>query len=226
MLILFLRAVLIYIFVLFVLRLTGKRQVSDLQPFDLLITLTIADLASCAIADTDIPLLYSIVPILALFLVQQLIAKFCLKSSGFRRAVCGSPVILIREGILDERAMRYSNYTVSDLCDQLRSQGLFDIGSVYYAILETNGSMSIMPQDTEEPPQKELSHMLILDGKICSDAVNAVSLDRKELQTILGRHKPSDVLYMQLSPSGKIRIQLKEQKGAKLIQTKRKEGAA
>lgn len=222
MLVLFLRAVLLYIFILFIIRLTGKRQVSDLQPFDLLITLTIADLASCAIADTDIPLLYSIVPILALFLVQQCIAKFCLKNSGFRRAVCGTPVILVREGRLEERAMSQSNYTVNDLTDQLRSQGIFDIGSVYYAILETNGSMSIMPIDNGEQPSKELSHMLILDGKICRDAAKALSMDRNEIASYLNGYSISDVLYMQLAPTGKIRIQLKWRKGAKLIETRKR----
>ena len=85
MLILFLRAAILYVLVFAVLRLTGKRQVSDLQPFDLLITLMIADLASCAIADTSIPLVYSVVPIFALYLMQSLITYVCLKSAGVRR---------------------------------------------------------------------------------------------------------------------------------------------
>lgn len=115
MLTLFLRAVFLDLFVLLILRLTGKRQVSDLQPYDLLMTLIIADLASTAIADTDIPLLYSVVPILALYLVQQLIAKLCLKSSAMRRIICGTPQILILDGVLQEKIMRRTNYTVRDL---------------------------------------------------------------------------------------------------------------
>ena len=86
MLILFLRAVLLYAFILFILRMTGKRQIADLQPFDLIITLAIADLASTAIADTNIPLLYSIVPILALYLVQQTVARLSLRFRRFRRS--------------------------------------------------------------------------------------------------------------------------------------------
>ena len=91
MLILFLRAVLLYLFILFILRMTGKRQIADLQPFDLIITMAAADLAATAISDTDIPLLYSIVPILALYLVQQTVAFLSLRSRRFRTFVCGSP---------------------------------------------------------------------------------------------------------------------------------------
>ena len=106
MLILFLRAMLLYCFILVILRMTGKRQVSDLEPYDLLITMSIADLASFAIADTSIPLLYSIVPILALYLVQQVIAKLCLHRRSFRCFVCGSPLVLIRDGVLQEQMMK------------------------------------------------------------------------------------------------------------------------
>ena len=129
MLILFLRAVLLYVFILFILRMTGKRQIADLQPFDLIITMAIADLASTAIADTDIPLLYSVVPILALYLVQQAVAFLSLRSRRFRTFVCGSPLLLVREGVLQEGIMRQANYTVSDLSDHLRAQQVFDLKS-------------------------------------------------------------------------------------------------
>ena len=142
MLTLFLRAVFLDLFVLLILRLTGKRQVSDLQPYDLLMTLIIADLASTAIADTDIPLLYSVVPILALYLVQQLLAKLSLKSSVLRRLICGTPQILILDGVLQEKVMRRTNYTVRDLLDSLRSKDIFSVDEVAYAILETNGTVS------------------------------------------------------------------------------------
>lgn len=213
MLVLFIRAVLLYVFILFIIRLTGKRQVSDLQPFDLLITLTIADLASCAIAETDIPLLYSIVPILALFLVQQAVVKLCLKSSRARRAFCGSPLILVRDGVLQEQTMRYANYTVTDLVDQLRSKDIFDIGDVCYAVLETNGGVSILQKGENVPTA--LSHMLVLDGKVCQDAVSSLSISTDELERSLEGNKLSDVLYMQLSADGKLRTQLKKKKGAK-----------
>lgn len=202
----------LYIFILFIIRLTGKRQVSDLQPFDLLITLTIADLAGCAIADVDIPLLYSIVPILALFLVQQAVAKLCLKSPHIRRAFCGSPLIIVRDGVLMEQTMRYANYTVTDLMDKLRSKDIFDLSCVSYAILETNGGLSILQYDQTD--SAELSHMLILDGKVCRDAVSSLSLTDADLRAILGGTSISSVLFMQLSPNGELLYQLDRRHGA------------
>ena len=126
MLTLFLRAVFLDLFVLLILRLTGKRQVSDLQPYDLLMTLVIADLASTAIADTDIPLLYSIVPILALYLVQRVLSKLSLKSAAIRRFLCGTPQVLIRDGGAAIEALAEAQ----SILDRLRGIELFSPNSL------------------------------------------------------------------------------------------------
>lgn len=238
MLILFVRAVLLYAFILLILRLTGKRQVSDLQPYDLLITLSIADLASCAIADVDIPLLYSVVPILALFLVQQAISKGCVHLPGFRKCICGSPLILVRDGVLEERTMKEANYTVDDLVDCLRAKDIFDIGQVAYAILETNGSMSILQKGAFQQPtlqdlnlapdRAELSHMLILDGRICFRTLERLQLGESFVKNTLksqGVRRAEDVYYMQLAPDGEIRMQVRGKKGdgARVLIAKGKE---
>lgn len=233
MTVLFLRAVLLYIFILIIIRLTGKRQISDLQPFDLLITLTIADIASCAIADTDVPLLYIIVPILALFLVQQLIAKLCLKSPFVRRVFCGSPLILVRDGVLMERTMRFANYTVGDLVDCLRAKDVFDIGQVAFAILETNGSVSVLQKGAFQQPtlsdlgldadESELSYMLVTDGAICKDAIRAAKVSVESVKKIVADTEGSrlkNVLYLQLAPDGVVRLQLRN---GKVIEKRRKE---
>lgn len=227
---LFLRAVLLYIFVFVILRLTGKRQVADLQPFDLLITLLIADLASCAIANTSIPLVYSIVPILALYLVQQGLTYICLKSARLRRVVCGSPVILIADGVVSENAMKKTNYTVIDLLDQLRSKDVFDLETVAFAILETNGTMSVLQKgpfqnpslkDLGLPPdQAALSYMLILDGKLCRDAMQTLQIEENWIAAKLsetGVERISDVFYFYLSSEGRVLMQLKESRGAKVF---------
>ena len=220
MLTLFLRAVFLDLFVLLILRLTGKRQVSDLQPYDLLMTLIIADLASTAIADTDIPLLYSIVPILALYLVQQLIAKLCLKSSVARRIICGTPQILILDGVLQEKIMRRTNYTVRDLLDNLRSKDIFDVGEVAYAILETNGSLSVLEKAAFQKPNKEelglppgsaaLSHLLILEGKIQKSGLETLHLKREDVESMLKLHGLSlkSVFFAQMNGDGELYLQL------------------
>ena len=229
MLILFLRAILMYVLVFAVLRLTGKRQVADLQPFDLLITLMVADLASCAIADTGIPLAYSVVPILALYLVQQVVNYLCLKSASLRRVFCGSPLILIRAGILQEDVMRSANYTVLDLLDQLRAKDIFDLGNVSYAILETNGSLSVLQKgDFQTPTLSDLglkapetdglAYMLVLDGKLCEQAMATCGVDEAWVRSRLrqvGVMRPQDVFYAQLTPDGTLLVQTRQSLGAR-----------
>lgn len=227
MLTLFLRAVFLDLFVLLILRLTGKRQVSDLQPYDLLMTLIIADLASTAIADTDIPLLYSIVPILALYLVQQALAKLCLKSSAVRRFVCGTPQILILDGVLQETIMRRTNYTVRDLMDTLRSKDIFDIGEVAYAILETNGNVSVLEKAQYQPVTREdlkisrdddaLSHLLILEGHIQKSGMKTLHLDRAAVESMFRNHSIplKNVFFAQMNGNGEVRLQMDRAHGSK-----------
>ena len=226
MLILFLRAVLLYVFILFILRMTGKRQIADLQPFDLIITMAIADLASTAIADTDIPLLYSVVPILALYLVQQAVAFLSLRSRRFRTFVCGSPLLLVREGVLQEGIMQQANYTISDLSDHLRAQQVFDLKSVQYAILETNGSLSVLEKQKADQPQPRLSYMLILDGELCRTALKHLRIRPKALKELLRRFGVADmgdVFYLQYLGDGSLRLQLKARRGAKIKDIPKKE---
>ncbi len=228
----FLRAIFMYVFVFVILRLTGKRQVADLQPFDLLITLLIADLAGCSIADTGTPLVYSIVPILGMYLTQQLVTFLCLKNARARKIVCGSPVILVRDGVAQEEAMRQNDYTIIDLLDQLRSRDVFDLRQVAYAILETNGTMSVLqkgelpPNDMPDPDHQHvgaaLCEMLILDGEFCAAAMGRLGLDRDAVSAIVksfGPYRVGDVFYLHRSPDGAFMMQLKAKRGGKLFAT-------
>lgn len=229
MLTLFLRAIFLDLFVLLIIRLVGKRQVSDLEPYDLLLTLIIADLASCAIADPDIPLLYSIVPILALFLTQRTLSKLSLKSAGFRRILCGTPQVLIMDGILQEKVMRQVNYTVRDLLDSLRNKEIFDIGQVAYAILESNGSVSVLQKgEYQNPTLKDLnlkpdaavlSHLLILQGKTQKNALEALHIEQADVDRILKKVKidPKNIFYAQLSAHGELRIQINHTSGGRVL---------
>ena len=220
---LFIRAVLLYALVFAVLRLTGKRQVSDLQPFDLLITLLIADLAGCALSEPAVPLVYSIVPILSLYLTQQLVTWLCLKSARARRLICGSPVVIVSDGKLIEENMRKTNYTVLDLTDQLRANGIFDINEVAYAILETNGSMSVLVRGEQREPTMQdlglaaekagLSQMLVLDGRACKRELSMLGLDEKwaiKRTAELGAGSIREVLFLQRASNGTLSMQKKE----------------
>lgn len=214
MLILFVRTAILYGLVFLIIRLTGKRQVSDLQPFDLIVTLLIADLASEPAADTGIPLLYGVVPIVALFLVQRVVAYLALKSERARTLICGTPLILIKNGLLQTEAMRGARYTVNDLLEQLRSKDIFDLADVSYAILETNGSLSVLLKgDKQQPTYAALSlppgvdmppFVLVLDGKLHPQALRQAGYAEKWLRAQLARlgdEKPEAYLFVLLSQS-------------------------
>ena len=222
MLNLFLRTILLYGFLLLILRLTGKRQVADLEPSDLIVTLVIADVGSNAIGDPNIPLLYSVVPIVALYLVQQGIAWVCLKSDRLRGIVCGTPQYLIRGGVLQRTVMRRTNYAIRDLVEHLRQKDVFDLSEVEDAILESNGSLSVrlrhggqppsreeldLPDEREQPPE-----LLVREGKVLPEGLQAAHLDERRLKTILQAHQlaPEDVFVAQRQTDGTIRIQTRD----------------
>lgn len=181
MVILFVRAIILYLLVFVAIRMTGKRQLSDLQPFDLIITLLLAELASEPAANMGIPLLYGVVPILALFLAHQAISLLSLKSSGFRHLLCGRPLLLVNRGVVNEQALKDARYTLNDLMEQVRAKDIFDLAEVDYAILETNGDLSILPKGPKQaptyealslpPPETAPPFLLIQDGKVHKEAL-------------------------------------------------------
>ena len=228
MLNLFLRTVFLYLFLLLILRLTGKRQVADLEPFDLIVTLIIADVGSNAISDTNIPLLYSIVPIIGLYLMQQTIARACLKSDRVRHFLCGTPQLLIRGGRLDETVMRRTNYTIHDILDHLREKDVFNLDEVEDAILETNGSMSVRLKTAAQPPVRtELKvpvpketppALLIREGRLCPKGLQDAGIDEEALLTRLRKNglQPEDIFVLQRTTAGKLHAQIKSEKGGKV----------
>ncbi len=213
---LFLRTVIVYLLVFAVLRLMGKRQISDMQPFDLVITLLIADVASVPISDSAIPLLYGVIPILSLFVMHRLAAHFSLKSNTVRNVVCGKPVVVIAKGIVCENAMRAANYTLGDLTEQLRIKDVFSLSEVEYGILETNGSLSVLRK--KELPEMRFSRpsvMLISDGKVMPKSLAALGYDEKWLirkLSSLGIKKASRCLFAALEPDGMLHVQEKQRK--------------
>ncbi len=178
---LLIRTVIIYLLVFGVVRLTGKRQISDMQPFDLVITLLIADLSSTPISDSSTPLLFGIIPILTLFLLHRTVAFLALKSQQIRSLVCGHPIIVISKGVVDEQALKAANYTLNDLIEQMRLKDVFAFSQVEYAILETNGSLSVLKNNSVCDPDAPTA-LLLSDGKPILTALQAMGLDEIWLQ--------------------------------------------
>jgi uncharacterized membrane protein YcaP (DUF421 family) len=227
MFVLFARAIILYLLVFTVIRLTGKRQISDLQPYDLIMTLLIADLASEPASNTGIPLMYGVVPIVALFLVQQVISKLSLKSDRMRAVLCGTPLIVISHGVVQEQVLRDARYTLSDMLEQLRSKDVFELSSVEYAILETNGGLSVLLKgpnrnptlkDMQLPaPTAALTSVLIQDGNIHPEALRVIGRDEPWLMRQLARIEvtnPKQVFIALLNEDGTLHAQLKAHEGS------------
>ena len=155
MLVIFLRSILLYIIVLIVMRLMGKREIGQLQPFELAISIMIADLASTPMADAGIPISNGIIPILALLVMHLIISVLNMKSIRAREILCGKPSILIYRGRIDEKMLRKERFTVNELEERLRGSNIVNIGDVEYAILETSGQITVIQKPEKKTPTVE-----------------------------------------------------------------------
>ena len=196
MLITFFRSLVLYIVVLIVMRLMGKREIGELQPFELAISIMIADLASIPMTETGIPISNGIIPILGLLFMHLIISMINLKSNRAREIICGKPRILIYRGKIDEKALKKERFTVNELQEKLRSKDIMNLGDVEFAILETSGEITVVqkpnkrntiPEDLGIMPEYEgLSYDLIIDGKTMTDNLQKIGKNyewlRKQVQ--------------------------------------------
>ena len=184
MLITFFRSILIYIFVLIVMRLMGKREIGQLQPFELAIAIMIADLASIPMTDSGIPITNGIISILGLLLMHLVISFLNVKSIKAREIICGKPTILIYRGKIDEKALKKERFTINELEERLRGNNIYNLGDVEYAILETSGQVTVIqkpekrntiPEDFNIIPDYEgIPYDLVVDGKIMEKNLQAI----------------------------------------------------
>lgn len=176
MLITFFRAIFLYIVVLIVMRLMGKREIGQMQPFELAISIMIADLAATPMAETGIPISNGIIPILGLLVMHLTISTLNIKSTKAREIICGKPSILIYRGKIDEKVLRKERFTINELEERLRDNNIFNIGDVDYAILETSGQVTVIPKPEKRsltpkdlnimPNYEGISYDLVVDGKV------------------------------------------------------------
>ena len=170
MLVVFIRSIILYIAVLISLRIMGKGEIAEMNCFDLVITLLIAEVASTPMENNDIPMIYAIAALIGLVFMQTLISFFSLKFKFINRIVSGKPTILIDKGKIDYKSLKQEKITINELLEQLRIQGYFNLKYVQYAILETDGNLSVVPTTTyNSTPSREYLHLpisLIQDGEI------------------------------------------------------------
>lgn len=224
MILIFVRTIIIYVLVLFVMRFMGKREIGQMQPFELVIAIMIADLASTPMAEIGIPILYGIIPILSLLLMHVVISVINLKSIKMREIICGKPRILIYRGKIDEEAMVQENFTINELQERLRVNNVSNLGDVEFAILETSGQISVVlkpekralkPEDFNIQAEYEgIAYDLVIDGKIMSDNLSKIGKDYKWLEKEVRKFnmKPEEALVVVLNGDGSIFCQKKDVK--------------
>lgn len=221
MLITFVRSIVLYIIVLIVMRLMGKREIGQLQPFELAIAIMIADLATIPMADTGIPLGNGVVPILALLLMHIIISIINIKSMYARKIICGRPSILIFRGKIDEKQMKKERFTINELQERLRAQNVINIGDVEYAILETSGQITVVqkpnkrnciPEDFGIMPNYEgVTYDLVIDGKVMNENLRKVGKDYNWLNKEIKKfgYAPEEALIVTLDGNSQIYAQKK-----------------
>ena len=175
MFVVFFRALFLYFFITLGIRLMGKRQLGELQPAEFAIAILISNIASLPIEDTNIPMIIGIIPIFVLVSCEVIVSGISLKSRRFRSIISGQPVVVIYNGVIDQQKLRTLRFSVDDLLASLRQQNVFDISTVWYAIVETTGKVSVIQKYGENPvTAKELHltganetppNLIISDGK-------------------------------------------------------------
>lgn len=224
MLVTFFRSICLYIIVLIVMRLMGKREIGQLQPFEFVIALMIADLAATPVANTGIPITNGIVPILGLLFMNLLISGLNMKSMKIRKWICGKPSILIYRGKIDEKQLKKERLTINELQERLREKDINNLGDVEYAILETSGQISVIqkpakrqtiPEDFQiEPEYEGISYDLVIDGKIMNENLKILNKNYNWLKKEVGKfgYKPEQALIVTIDGKGQLFSQRKENK--------------
>lgn len=222
MLITFLRSIILYIVILIVMRLMGKREIGQLQPFELVIAIMIADLASIPMTESGIPIWSGIVPILSLLIMHLIISIINMKSIRMREIVCGKPSILIYRGKIDEKMLIKERFTINELEERLRGNNISNIGDVEYAILETSGQLTVIqkpnkrntiPEDFNIMPDYEgIAYDLVIDGVIMEENLQKVGKNYEWLKKSTQQFgfKPEEALLVTLDGKGQIFCQKKD----------------
>ena len=191
----FLRTVVFYVLLIAVIRLMGKRQVGQMEPSEFVVTMLVANLASIPLEETDLPMAAGLVPILTVLGMELAFSALSLRSIFFRKLLCGKPVILIENGTILQENLRKTRVTLDELTGHLREKDVLDLSSVQYAILETNGNLSVFPYPKEKPASAKdagiqarkqyIPLTIVSDGKLLEENLQKAGKDRRWLEGVL-----------------------------------------
>ena len=195
----YVRTVILYLVLILAIRLMGKRQIGQMEPAEFVVTMLVANLAAIPMQDGGIPIFSGVVPILTVLGVELVLSAVSLKSSKLRKLLCGKPVILIENGNVLQQNLRSTRITLDELAGHLREKDVLDIQTVQYAILETNGNLSVFPYPKEKPAiakdagiqagKQYLPITIIADGELIPDNLKLAGKDHAWLRRVLEEHR-------------------------------------
>lgn len=191
----FIRAIIIYVVIIIAVRLMGKRQVGELKPHELVITILISAIAVIPLEENSMPLANCLVPILLFVSLEIIMSVISMKSLWFRNLLQGRPIFIIRQGKLDQKKLKQLRLTMDDVVDALRQKDIFDISQVEDAVIETNGSISVLPKAEYQPitasdinlsvKEKGMPVAIVIDGKPVNEYFNEYKLKDSEIELVL-----------------------------------------
>ena len=218
MAIILIRTLIIFLALIVAMRLMGKRQLGELELSELVVAVLIADIASIPLQNPSLPLSYGLIPLLVLFCCELIFSGLTYKSIHLRKLLYGRPNFIIERGRIAQQAMHRNRFTLDELIEELRSQGVTDLTSVKYAVLETDGQLSVLLYPDEQPatpkqlgkPVKDdtfLPHIFINDGRVLGENLSLAGLDAAWLEKTVraqGYRAPSEIFLLSLDGAGKI----------------------
>ena len=200
----FLRTVIFYLFTVISLRIMGKRQLGELETPELVVTILISDFATMPVHDTDIPILYAVIPIVTLVLFEIFSSEIALHSVKYRSFLAGNYSVIIDDGVLDQAQMRRAQVTIDEVMEQIRQKGALSVRDVKFCVLETSGKMSVILKD--EVADDSLPVPLIVDGRVLGRNLKKIGLSRPNLRALLadnGVKAPREVFWLSDDGKGK-----------------------
>lgn len=213
MLVVLVRTLIIFILLIVVMRLMGKRQIGEMQPFEFIVTLIIADLACIPMADTSIPLLYGVISVLTLFITHQLFSILEQASDKIKGVISGKPSVVIDKNGVNLKELKKNNMNVDDLIESMRNQGYFYFDELDYAIFESNGKLSALESQNKTSRSNSLPLLVVENGKMVMRNVGVINSSKEELNDFIEKHgtKLKDVEVMTIDGNGRTYLKIKNQ---------------
>ncbi len=211
----FIRTVVVFLTLLIVMRLMGKRQIGEMQPYELVITLIVADLACIPMADHSVPLLYGVVAIITVYFLHQVVCLIDLNIRSAKTVLSGSPSIVINKNGIDDTQLKKNNLDVNDLIESLRVKGYFSLDAVDYALYEAEGMFSALPKKDYEKYQTSLPVIIVDEGKYEPKNLEQTNKNQAYYDEVLrgqGCDDVKKVLIMTVDGKGKVYLQLTGEK--------------